>query len=234
MGVLTYETLEVIRVRRPVDRVAYMAGLCRDQVVLDLGCYDETALVKVGTTHWLHGRISSVASRVDGVDMSARIPSDGLRTSSNSVIYKGDAVSLEGVLGVSDDYDVVVAGEFIEHIEAPLAFFKNLRRRFPGRTFIFSTPNGASISSLLMGLIGREAQHPDHLASFSYKIINTLCARAGFKSWEIVPYHFYATEMLLKSKGLRRVFVLVVEKAIRLFEFLFPLTSFGYVVRVVL
>jgi len=231
---LTYETLEVVRVKRPVDRVAYIADICRDQVVLDLGCYDETALVKVGTMHWLHGQISNVARRVDGVDMSAGIPPTGFRTSPNSVIYKGDAVGLEGVAGIGDDYDVVVAGEFIEHIEAPLVFLKKLRSLFPGKTLIFSTPNGPSVSSVLMGMIGREAQHPDHLANFSYKILNTLCLRAGFKSWEIVPYHFYASEMILRSRGVGKVFVILVERFLRLFEWFFPMTSFGYVVKVVL
>lgn len=231
---LTYETLEVIRVARPVDRVSYIAGLCRNQVILDLGCYDETALVKVGTAHWLHGQISTVARRVDGIDMSSSLPSQGLRTSPNSVIYKGDAIALEGISGMRDDYDIVVAGEFIEHIEAPLVFLRNLKCVFPGKTLIFSTPNGASISSVLMGMIGREAQHPDHLANFSYKILNTLCARAGFRSWEIVPYHFYASEMLLKSGGLKKTLVWGVERCVRVFERFFPLTSFGYVVKVVL
>ena len=33
-----------------------------NKVVLDIGCFDETALGKRGTPHWLHGRILAKAS----------------------------------------------------------------------------------------------------------------------------------------------------------------------------
>ncbi|MDZ4313849.1 MAG: hypothetical protein U0989_03665 [Azonexus sp.] len=63
-------------------------------------------------------------------------------------------------------------------------------------------------------------------------ILNTLCMRAGFQAWEIIPYRFYATEMILRSRGARRLFVSQVQGAIRQVERLFPLLSFGYIVRI--
>ena len=56
---LTYETLEKLNICRPVDRIGFIANLCRDKRVLDVGCFDETALIKRDTEHWLHGRISA-------------------------------------------------------------------------------------------------------------------------------------------------------------------------------
>jgi hypothetical protein len=55
--------------------------------------------------------------------------------------------------------------------------------------------------------------------------------RAGFQDWDIVPYRFYATEMILQTKGMRRAFVILVERCIRVVEQFFPLLSFGYIVR---
>ena len=74
-------------------------------------------------------------------------------------------------------------------------------------------------------------QHPDHLNTFSFKILNTLCLRAGFRDWQIVPYRFFATEMILQTRGIRRGFVVFVERCIRVVERFFPLLSFGYIVR---
>lgn len=231
---LTYETLEKLPVRRPVDRLDFIAGCCSGKVVLDIGCFDETALVKRETRHWLHGRLAAKAKTVVGVDNSSKIPSEGLRTAANAAIYRGDGVHVDESLSGLNDYDVIVAGEFIEHIETPLQFFREMKTRFAGRELIISTPNGVSFANTLLGLIGREVQHPDHLHNFTFKILNTLCLRSGFKSWEIYPYRFYATEMILNSNGAKRVFVSLVERSIKLVERLVPLLSFGYIVRITL
>lgn len=229
---IKYETLAKLPIGRPVDRLTYIAELCKGKTVLDIGCYDETALAKRETEHWLHGRISAQALRVIGLDNSRLIPSEGIRTGENSIIYKGDGVeiALEVILQ-EEKFDIVVAGEFIEHIENPLQFFRNMKQAFPGLGLVISTPNAACFANTLLGCISREVQHPDHLSNFTFKILNTLCLRAGFQEWEVVPYRFYATEMILQTRGARRGLVLIVEKCIRVVERLFPLLSFGYIVR---
>lgn len=231
---LNYATLAKISVQRPVDRLTFISNLCKEQSVLDVGCFDETSLTKHETEHWLHRRISQQARQVIGVDSSNLIPSEGIQTGKFSRIFKGDGVDISPDILKKDKYDIIVAGEFIEHIESPLRFFKNMKQHFPGRTLVISTPNGGCFANTLLGSIGREVQHPDHLHIFSYKTLNTLCMRAGFQDWEIIPYRFYATEMILQSKGARRALVITVERFIRLVEKLFPLLSFGYIVRATL
>jgi SAM-dependent methyltransferase len=228
---LTYETLERVKVGRPVDRLEFIAERCRGKRVLDLGCLDETAQVKRDTKHWLHGRLSEVAIEVVGIDSSDKIPDEGLVTGATSKIFRGDATDPRIPGGRDDDVQVIVAGEFIEHIEAPLAFFQSMRRRFPGRELVISTPNGLAFANTLLGMIGREAQHPDHVHVFTFKILNTLAARAQFDAWEVTPYRFYATEMIMNSTGAKRVLAILVERFVRIVERTFPLLSFGYVVR---
>ena len=229
---LTYDTLERLRVGRPVDRLSFIADLCRGKHVLDIGCLDETALMKRDTEHWLHGRIGTVAREVVGVDSSDKIPAEGLRTGDHAMIFKGDGVDPKAPALHDEQIEEIVAGEFIEHIEAPLEFFRNMKRRFPGRELVISTPNGVSFANTLLGTIGREVQHPDHIQIFSYKILNTLCMRAGFADWTIIPYRFYATEMILQSAGAKRTAVRFVQGLVRMVERFFPLLCFGYVVRV--
>ena len=228
---LTYETLEQLAVEQPVERIPFISEICRGKRVLDLGSLDETALVKRDTEHWLHGRLGEVAAEVIGIDCSESLPADGLTTGSKSRIYKGDATDPQIPGRRDDEIDVIVAGEFIEHIDSPLAFFRTMKRRFPGRELVISTPNGLAFSNTLLGAARREAQHPDHVHVFTYKILNTLASRAGFAAWEIRPYRFYATEMILNSRGAKRVLAVVVERFVRVVERLFPLLSFGYVLK---
>lgn len=226
-----YTTLERLQVMPPVDRLDFVSRLCAGRVVLDIGCLDETALVKRDTEHWLHGRIAQGARQVVGVDSSDRIPPEGLVTAPNARIHRGDATDLDAALLQSAPFDLVVAGEFIEHVNDPLRFLARLRQALPGRELVLTTPNGPSAANALMGCIGREAQHPDHLANFSFKILHTLCRRAGFTQFEIRPYRFFATELILNSRGATRAAAVAAQGGIRLLERLFPLLSFGWIVR---
>jgi hypothetical protein len=232
MPTLRYLTLERIAVLAPVERVGFIANLCRGKRVLDIGCLDETAIGKQDTEEWLHHRIAALARDVVGIDCSERLAESQIVTGPNSRIVKGDGTDPDPTTIVANDVDLIVAGEFIEHIENPLAFLTRMTKRFGGRELILSTPNGAAFANALLGTIGREAQHPDHLFTSTYKTLNTLCLRSGCRAWQIIPYRFYATEMLLKSSGPQRLVVRAAEQLIRFVERLFPLRSFGYVVRV--
>src|ERR1035437_4059398 len=89
MKTLEYTPLERLDVRRPVRRTEFVTERCRARVVLDLGCRDETALMKCETPHWLHGEIIKVARRVLGVDYSNVVPPEGIVTGPNSRIEHG-------------------------------------------------------------------------------------------------------------------------------------------------
>ncbi len=166
MAKLAYETLERLHVPRPVERVGFIAGRCHGKRVLDIGCLDETALEKRETEEWLHRRIGLVAQDVIGVDLSDRLPAEGLVTGPNSRIMKGDGTNPDLA---PEAVDIIVAGEFIEHIPNPLDFLSTMRTRYPGREMVLSTPNGVSFANAVLGTIGREAQHQDHLITSTYK-----------------------------------------------------------------
>jgi SAM-dependent methyltransferase len=231
MKSLSYTPLERLTVKRPVRRTPFVTERCRDRVVLDLGCRDETALMKTDTPHWLHGEIVKVAKRVVGVDYSEQVPPEGIATGPSSRIERGDVTRLEEVVR-NVDFEVIVAGELLEHLQDPLAFLCQLRRLYPGRELVLTTPNATSLSNVLLALASRESNHHDHLQIFSIKTLNTLCLRAGFQDWEIIPYHVYFTEMLLRSTGLRRLFVRTSENLVNLAERIFPMLSGGLILHV--
>lgn len=229
---LRYLPLERLRLGATVARLPYLVERCRGRRVLDLGGYDETALAKQDTEHWLHGRIAAVAAEVLGIDSATALPPEGVRTGPRSRIVRGDVAALTRDQLDGRDFDVIVAGELIEHLPDTLAFFRQLRALFPGKEFLATTPNATALSNVLLGCLARESNHPDHLQVYSYKTLNTLCLRAGFEAWELRTYHVYFTEMALRSRGVRRLAVGAAEKLVNLGESLFPLLAGGLVLDV--
>lgn len=232
---LRYEPLERLHIARPVDRLDYVAHVCAGRDVLDLGAMDETAYTaKRGQGTWLHERIAAVAKRVVGVDSSAAVPEAGLDTARNAHIVRGDIERLDEVLARVDFApEIVVAGELIEHLSNPLAFLSSLTAssRLRGRTLILTTPNATAVHNVAVGLLGCESTHRDHLCVLSYKTLNTLCARAGLAAWDLVPYRSAFVEMRARNCGVRKLIVVGGEKLVNGVEWLFPLLSFGWIVR---
>lgn len=228
---LEYVPLERVRLRRPVERIDYIVSRCAGRRVIDLGCFDETAQVKRDTDTWLHGRIAAVADDVLGIDNSAAIPAGGVRTGPRSIIISGDASSLDQALqrGI---FDVAVAGELIEHLPNALEFLKGVKAAFAGRQLILTTPNATSVTNAILGLAGRESNHKDHLQIFSYKTLHTLCLRAGFDEWTIVPYHVHFSEMILRAKGASRVLLKGAERMVNCWESLVPMQAGGLILDV--
>ncbi len=233
---LRYEPLERLRVPTPVRRIDYVVDACAGRAVLDLGAMDETALAsKRGRGTWLHEAIAAVATRVIGIDNSEQVPSEGLRTFPNAEIRRGDVMAVEQWLYANAfEPEVVVAGELIEHVPDPLAFLRSFAsiERLRGRTLILTTPNATAAHNVAVGLLSRESTHRDHLFILSYKTLHTLCRRAGFTEWDIVPYYAEFTEMRGRNRGVRKLFVVGGEKVVNAIEATFPLLSFGWIVRI--
>lgn len=232
MSNLNYTPTEKIPIGRTVNRLDFISNASINKNVLDLGCFDETALVKEESETYLFNRISEVSAIHIGVDSSNLLPEQGLYFGENVKILKGDVYALD-MLGLEKyDFQLIVAGELIEHLPDTLRFLKNIKRDFAGKRMICSTPNATSFSNMLLSLFKRESCHIDHLQVYSYKTLNTLCRAAGFSKWAIIPYHVRYTEMIMATKGLKRQFVTVSEKTINIIERIFPLTAGGYILDI--
>lgn len=229
---LQYTPTEKISVKRPVQRVRYIVNECVNKQVLDLGCFDETALIKENSETYLFQQISNVSALHIGVDNSSLLPDEGITYSDEVKILKGSIYELDKLKLDQYDFDVIVAGELIEHLPNTLDFFSHLKKNFAGKRLICSTPNATSASNLLLSLFKRESCHIDHYQVYSYKTLNTLCRTTGFSSWEIIPYHVKFTEMIMSASGIKRGLVKNAEKTMNGIEYLFPLTGGGYIIDV--
>lgn len=229
---LVYTPLEKINVPSPVNRIQYISNACIQKRVLDLGCYDETAQVKVDNEAYLFSEISKVALDHIGVDNSKLLPEEGLVFSPTSKIVKGDITDFSKITIDLSGTEVIIAGELIEHLSNTLSFFSYLKKTFPEKKLICSTPNATNLSNIILAKFKRESCHIDHYQVYSYKTLNTLCKTAQFKNWQIIPYHVKYTEAILRSRGVKKLFVQFCEKAINLLELVFPLMAGGYIIEI--
>lgn len=229
---LNYTPTEKLPIIKPVERVKYITNICINKHVLDLGCFDETALIKENSSNYLFQQISDVAASHIGVDNSKLLPEEGIKYADGAKILRGNIYQLNELDLKQYNFDVIIAGELIEHLPNTLEFFTSLKRDYDGVRLVCSTPNTTSFANMVLALFKRESCHKDHYQVYSYKTLNTLCRTAGFKSWKIIPYHVKFTEMIMNAGGLKKQLVKVSEGAINGLEYLFPLTAGGYVIDI--
>jgi 2-polyprenyl-3-methyl-5-hydroxy-6-metoxy-1,4-benzoquinol methylase len=96
-------------------------------------------------------------------------------------------------------FDVVVAGELIEHLRDPARFVAEVRRVLrPGGTFVGSVPNFFRLRNRLAMLFGRPLDHdPTHLHVFAPRDVHALVG-----AFEHVELHFIASRFLRLSPRL--------------------------------
>lgn len=152
-----------------VNRRTFLPQLAANRHVVHLGCVDERLTsARAGTGALLHEELSSVATSLLGVDISA----DGLALMASVVpgdYLAGDVESLSH-LELPAACDIVLAPEIIEHLAAPGRFLSELRVYLErsGAVAYVTTPNCYSWSHVLrFALRRREWVHPDHRAIYS-------------------------------------------------------------------
>lgn len=231
---LIYQPFESLRIQRPVHRIDYLCSLVKGLRVLDLGAYDETEVSKHQhkTWRWLHREMASSAAEVLGVDSARKIAQSGeLVTGSNSKIIYGTVENLTAIIK-SFQPDIIVAGELIEHVEAPMPWLRHLAAAAPGKRFVMTTPNATSLINIALAMLGRENCHEDHLAIFSFKTLSTISCRIPLENATIRPYYYDAQLFRGRFHGAVAPLINLVDYSIlRPAQFMFPLAAFGLILE---
>lgn len=172
-----------------VDRSSTLAEICRGQRVAHVGFADAGC----EKTHqqdegWLHSVLSNTAASLVGLDISR----DAVAAAQNEG-YEAYAVDCTRVADVAalglGTFDVVVAGEVLEHLEAPGPFLENmlLLTGDTGR-LILTTPNAYRPQNVLLAMTQREWVHPDHVLTFSARTLMVLLERSGWRVEQLSTY----------------------------------------------
>jgi SAM-dependent methyltransferase len=128
---------------------------------------------------WLHKKIEKVAGELIGIDNAAEAVQLIRNQYRMENIYVADAEHLETLTkGV---FDVVVAGEVLEHLLSPGSFLNSAHTvlRQDG-LLIVTTINAFCLRRLLRIPFGKESVHVDHVAYFSHRTLARLADMCGY------------------------------------------------------
>ena len=95
---------------------------------------------------------------------------------------------VESLPEFSESFDVVVAGEIIEHLANPGRFLSSLAERLPGAEVIVTTPNAYAARRYWRYLLGHEQVHPDHVAYYSPLTLLEVLRRHGYAVQRLYAY----------------------------------------------
>ena len=188
---------------RPVDRHDLLIALAEKRRVAHVGFVDDRlVMVKLAGGVWLHERLAAAASSIVGLDSSA----EGVEWACGQgyEAYHADAQNEAELRSLElAPFDVIVAGEVIEHLDAPGPFLRALHALAHSETLLaITTPNAYRLANILVPLSGVELVHPDHTSWQSASTLRQLHARNG---WQIEKLSYYHTPIRRRGRGVSNV-----------------------------
>lgn len=176
-----------------VQRVDFIKQVCAGKKVLHLGCTN-SPYTNESIKHQmlLHQDLKRSAKELYGFDYDA----EGLeifKRLGEENIYWADLENLDAV-ELDKTFDVIIAGEMIEHLSNPGLFLRGIKRFMNEETkLVITTINAYSgLRFFVYSLRGRggaaEPVHPDHVAYYSYKTLNLVIER---EKLEVREFAFY-------------------------------------------
>jgi SAM-dependent methyltransferase len=173
----------------PFEREQMLVEFAKGRRVVHVGFVDERRMEdKLERGRWLHERLRDVASTLVGLDVSE----EGVRWAREQGFeaHVVDAQSPNAVaeLGV-EPADVVIAGEVIEHLDAPGPFLRAMPNLLaPRGVLVITTPNAYRLLNFVTPAAGLELIHPDHTAWHSPHTLRNLLERNG---WDVEGIAYY-------------------------------------------
>lgn len=185
---------------RVVDRLAFLVERCRGARVVHVGFADAGfADEQRRAGRWLHAHLAGAAASLVGLDADP----DGVEWA-RAAGYEAHLVDCTdpaavAALGLAPA-DVVVAGEIIEHLDAPGPFLDALAPLVaPEGELVITTPNSYGLVNVAASIgLGMEVNHPDHVVMFTWRTLGELLRRHG---WEVTGTATYVPT--LRSRGSR-------------------------------
>ena len=176
-----------------VQRLDLITKLCSGKKVLHLGCtnhpYTQQA---IESEMLLHFELDKVATELYGFDYDQE-GIDVLAALGSKNLYRADLENL-GDVEIDETFDVIIAGEMIEHLNNPGLFLQGIKRLMNKNTALVITTVNAycGMRFFLYGVKGKggknEPVHPDHVAYYSYSTLKLLLERHHLNISEFMFY----------------------------------------------
>ena len=184
------------------ERFKLIKPYIENKTVLDIGCCGSRYKLE----GWLHLNIKKYAKSVFGIDKSKECI-EFLREKG----YDVEVANAEN-FNLNQKFEVIVAGELIEHLSNFQGFLNSVRKHLKkGGLLILSTPNMFYFqNTLFLILRGYPAVHKEHTCWFDEITLRQLLGRFGFS----VEKSMYTTEIKYNKPKLKDAILYLIEKLI--------------------
>jgi 2-polyprenyl-3-methyl-5-hydroxy-6-metoxy-1,4-benzoquinol methylase len=153
------------RIRRYVD----------GRTVLDVG-----AGSGIDRPDWMHAAVASVAAEAVGVELDPKLAARA--RDRGFAVQAGDAQALD----LGRTFDVVWAGELIEHLSCAGGFLDSARHHLKsGGQLVVTTPNAFAISNFVYRVGGRPRVNRGHTCWYDETTLSQLLTRHGYAVVEV-------------------------------------------------
>jgi 2-polyprenyl-3-methyl-5-hydroxy-6-metoxy-1,4-benzoquinol methylase len=159
------------------DRVAYLCNLVERRHVLDVGVVEHTGEAKQ-SPQWLHGHLTRCAASCVGVDVIEQEVRD-LNKQGYDVVF-ADITRAP----LDQKFEVIVAGEVLEHLDAPGMFMEHCAAMLDtGGRLVITVPNPWYVNAIVKSCLKRYTfvDSADHVAWYDAATLFELAQRHGFE-----------------------------------------------------
>jgi SAM-dependent methyltransferase len=175
--------------RGPFDREQMLVEFARGKRVVHVGFVDEKRMDdKLERGRWLHEQLGEAATSIVGLDVSEEGVKWAREHGFDAHVVDAQSANAVAELGL-EPAEVVIAGEVIEHLDAPGPFLRAMPTLLaPEGLLVITTPNAYRLLNFLAPVSGRELIHPDHTAWHSPHTLRNLLERNG---WNVEGAAYY-------------------------------------------
>jgi len=179
-----------------------LVNLIKDKDVIHIGCSDHIQLIceKIASNKWLHKLITENAKSCIGIDTDQESIEFLTQKLNYKNVFYGDVISDSFETITDSQWDYVVFGEMIEHLDNPVDFLISFREKYHKniKKFIITVPNIYCKRNLKNMLKYEEIINSDHRYWFTPYTISKLIVKAGYRPEELS----YANLIRLDPSGL--------------------------------
>jgi 2-polyprenyl-3-methyl-5-hydroxy-6-metoxy-1,4-benzoquinol methylase len=160
------------------DRIEFFRNLANGRRVLDIGCVNHEWSTMAHPA-WLHRHIAEVAKECLGVDILEEGVAEMCKAGFDAIALDINEGPNAAVLARMP-FDVVTAGELIEHLPSPQALFDFAFDVLkPGGQLVLSTPNPYTLGRMRAGQLRTVWENVDHVAYLFPSGIAEMADRSG-------------------------------------------------------
>jgi 2-polyprenyl-3-methyl-5-hydroxy-6-metoxy-1,4-benzoquinol methylase len=179
------------------ERFARVRRYVEGRTVLDVG-----AGSGIDRPDWMHAAVASVASEAVGVELDANLAARARERGYDVIAANAETLDL------GRTFDVVWAGELIEHLSCAGGFLDGARKHLvPGGQLVLTTPNAFAVSNFVYRIGGRPRVNRGHTCWYDETTLSQLLERHAYRIVEVsyLPHRTPGRVRALLARAVRSV-----------------------------